>query len=587
MRASNNQSMFAWKSIGAKVHGSLASALLASSPNNFRYSASIDRIPPATFARLFASTCKNVGYRYYFSLLTNSDVQMNIPIRANPWPIGYTGAPACSDNGCLVGIHLSSREDGLFRRVLPRYEVKISGPYDEFVAKDVIISVIVDNGGNLPPRCVPIEFHSDGTYGTEAISDDEGEAVESVRVETAQGAREGFVLFRRENIGAKRDDTYRWNKKDPCIFFYRNDVSREGFAVTIGWRLNRPCAHIEGFDDTVLKSCTPVSQMLAGCNTSSKAHPGEWAFKHLRKRVTVTATLDAWQWTVSISVGRPNCVVVHRPVEQVFELLTSEQHWDPVDSNPHDSSQLQRASQDSQSTQRGTTREFQSYHCLLHHPHHVYRLCRSTPRPYVPCKLNLPQSRSLRPAFPQLRRISYSNLPTSSGLVGSTTSSRHRRGSSGDWSELWKNPSSHGDHAAEGWSPCKHSESYAPYIVAQKHRESSRSKASLLHPITTNATATSEENRSATPIGNTLTSAPKSGTHLPTWRLFGHESRQNSLGMNHFAPQCGTCIKHAGPQHYAMIQEAEHHLQARQHVVRREKCFRFSYPTSDEGNGYR
>ncbi|KAH7926851.1 hypothetical protein BV22DRAFT_326446 [Leucogyrophana mollusca] len=225
-----------------------------------------------------------------------------MPIKANPWPIGYIGALSCSDNGCLVGIHLSCREDGLFRRVLPRYILKVSGPYDEFVTKDMIISVIVDNGSNLPPRPVPMELQIDWVFGTEGISDDEDE----VPVPTEP------LPYDISDTEAISDDEDEVGKS---VRVKTDRGAREGFAVTIGWRLNRPCAHIEGFGKTA-----PPSQMLAGCSSSSKVHPREWAFKPLRKgvRVTVTATLDARRWTVSISVGRPKSA--HRTSIQVADL---------------------------------------------------------------------------------------------------------------------------------------------------------------------------------------------------------------------------------------------------------------------------
>ncbi|KAH7926816.1 HET-domain-containing protein [Leucogyrophana mollusca] len=324
MRASNDQSIFAWTSTGAKIQWSLASALFAPSPDNFQHSTTIDRIPSTAFTRLFASTYKNARHKSDFSL-TNSGVQISMPIRANPWSVGYTAALACSDEGRLVGIHLSCK-DGLFRRVFLQHVLKISGPYDDFVATDMTISATADNGSNPPPR----PFPRVSQYESEYLFDDVKEAfVRVLRVEDTQAAQEGFVLSQcslGDGISdATPDREYKWTPGCPYVFFYQNRASREEFCVTIGWRSNRSCVHI----DLSRLGLYELHGNESRCNNSD-IHPGEWAFKPLRgeMRVTVTTTLGlgalqwdrTWQLIVSISVDRPKCVAVHRPVEQVSEL---------------------------------------------------------------------------------------------------------------------------------------------------------------------------------------------------------------------------------------------------------------------------
>ncbi|KAH7929219.1 HET-domain-containing protein [Leucogyrophana mollusca] len=97
IRTSNDQSIFAW---GLNIDptrslflGHPSSSLLASSPSDFCGCAKVDRIMPNKFLDLFASSLsKDTPYKSQFSM-TNSGVQITLPIKRTP--SGYSAALAC------------------------------------------------------------------------------------------------------------------------------------------------------------------------------------------------------------------------------------------------------------------------------------------------------------------------------------------------------------------------------------------------------------------------------------------------------------------------------------------------------------
>ncbi|KAH7930727.1 HET-domain-containing protein [Leucogyrophana mollusca] len=332
MRTSNDQSIFAWLDPPWYSGYRLEPSLLAPSPDCFAQSNTINRIPSADFARLFEGpTSKPTPYKSHFSV-TNSGVQINLPVRFEADSNGYTAALACVINGCLVGLRLSCGTDGIFRRedtsdfsnttlASRDGELDINGdlsnitlatPSDVFVIRDIIISTAVEKQTYSrthfrPLPSLPYRFPEPPVY-----------------VRTAQVAQEGFVLHRCSGKDLRTQPegsfvAFVWEPWPPsrnatvkCTLAYENPVSGEGFIVTIsqlGMRL--PCVHIAAFTDGKRAEYLFESSYLE--SPCCESHP-DWASMPLRsgRRVTVaTSNTEGWKGLgpsgalgVTISVGR-------------------------------------------------------------------------------------------------------------------------------------------------------------------------------------------------------------------------------------------------------------------------------------------
>ncbi|KAH7926822.1 HET-domain-containing protein [Leucogyrophana mollusca] len=317
MRTSNDQSIFAWSS--STYDGTESDSLiLAPSPDCFYFSASIDRIPPEDFARLFGPTFQDTEYKSHFSM-TNSGIQISLPVKIQPTRNGsessYVAVLAYSDGEGLVGLTLLHRGGSLFQRQQsPRsHIIKVSTPYDEFLARDVFISTEpLVRGYSLP--VLPELGHPAITY-----------SLRSVHVQAAQLAHEGFLLRGHrlgQNLRTIEGSGFVWNPAEAgarCSFAYLNPTSGEGFVVTVGGWFGRPCVHIDDYrhGNRIEDVLSPYGRDDSPCCST---HPA-WAFKPLRagKRVTVATRYQGvpHQWVVSVSVGYPRSAGVHRGTKRL------------------------------------------------------------------------------------------------------------------------------------------------------------------------------------------------------------------------------------------------------------------------------
>ncbi|KAH7926856.1 HET-domain-containing protein [Leucogyrophana mollusca] len=307
MRTSNDQSIFAWSYDDWNFH----SGLLATSPDNFRYSTKVDRIPPTEFIRIFASAYDATDYKSHFSV-TNSGVQISTPVQTTR--TGFVAALACSDDGRVVGLRLHHTQDGLYQRLQVQLFPLPKNPrfVEDFIVTDMIISTTSEK--SIPSPIVPNPFNGLFTR---------------IRVRAPQIGQEGFVLHTHSlerKPQTEADGSFIWEPTTPDVKFmlaYYNRASGEGFVVTIGGgRQGCPCVHIEIFTDIKRMKYT----FFSGDKASSccKNSP-DWAFKTLRggKRVTVAAAgLDESQnqYVVNISVDRPKCAEIRRRVLLRFIL---------------------------------------------------------------------------------------------------------------------------------------------------------------------------------------------------------------------------------------------------------------------------
>ncbi|KAH7922396.1 HET-domain-containing protein [Leucogyrophana mollusca] len=240
MRSSIDQSIFAWRTPLAGPNRRRANTLLASSPDDFRLSTTIDKMSPANFAHMFVSnTFSSVNTRSSFSItIANGGVQITLPIKmtSDGYLAVLTATSSNLDPGCPLVVRLKQLEDGSFARadISTLESLTAAKPYDGFIVRDVIISNEDVSNSETP------DYPQNQVVSTRR----------SQRASLFNWSSPGLTF--RINATQVAQQGWAWNPMTPGengAVLYFNHTTSVGFLVTIGVFSHRPCVHTSVFSN--------------------------------------------------------------------------------------------------------------------------------------------------------------------------------------------------------------------------------------------------------------------------------------------------------------------------------------------------